>query len=759
MARATRSSTIQDKDKTADPAPPQRKNAKKRKRTSIVDGADEPAFKQPRTDDDIKEEDIQEQDDPVIGETIEINLPSSGDIPIQTSDAQKILEILEIIDTQGLLDRVFPLPPESGSTPASSSNSTSHSFRDLLQNASHYPLRTLRSAVQHLFPITSHPRSRPSAPAVEQQRFCNLAISLLDQASSHNSPVPLNVDSIVSAYVSATAGPSGTAPESKASATVVLGSPAEVERKPKYAMVQRLPTGEWWSSVNSDTVVDGNNLTDLPTGRAELAVVLPSPSSGAGVGKTLGEYVTKKPSMLVQSASYMSQPRRISCGKFLDYGPYASFAPSFDQDGKEVGRVRLGEVIWFEERKRRIRELARGKQKAVMARLSQQDSSAAETTGSESTIVASQEPSPSKVKEGGETNIEVLEGLLSPEQIANLKSTLGSLELEQALDELLTRNAKAMQRLEELQLERLGGANGGSSTVEVGSEEWETAQSILDSLTVLASLRPRSSKDAEHPPLIPTTSALRRLHRTLPSESHGGWYGTLPAGRTAALRDDNTLYVRAGITVPAAATAPPVSTIPTTPATPAIKTATPTPTTQYSGYPYPGYTSTGQYRGGYGTFTPGQTTTTNYYSSYQASQQAAAASNYYPNSQYNAAAGQQQYSYGSSWHNYHPQTAASSGRATPQPAVATNPSTNYTTYYASAAQQPQPQRAVTNTVLGSTATPKYQPAAWSNGANAATNYATSALPTHLRPVATGSTPTTPQMASPYYSGYSAATPR
>ena len=70
------------------------------------------------------------------------------------------------------------------------------------------------------------------------------------------------------------------------------------------------------------------------------------------------------------------------------------------------------------------------------------------------------------------------DGLLSAEQIESLKATLGSLELENAVQELLDRNARALQRLEELQLIRL--RNGGA-VVEVESEEWKTGETPHES--------------------------------------------------------------------------------------------------------------------------------------------------------------------------------------------------------------------------------------------------------------------------------------
>jgi hypothetical protein len=96
MARATRSSAAQEKEKSTEtPPPPRKATNKKRKRTSTADGLEEPAAKVSRTDDTIKEEDNQDTQDLPLEEMTESELPSSGDVPIRTEDAEKILEVLE----------------------------------------------------------------------------------------------------------------------------------------------------------------------------------------------------------------------------------------------------------------------------------------------------------------------------------------------------------------------------------------------------------------------------------------------------------------------------------------------------------------------------------------------------------------------------------------------------------------------------------------------------------------------------------------
>ncbi|KAL7285806.1 hypothetical protein ACG7TL_000915 [Trametes sanguinea] len=749
MARATRSSatttTSPEKDKPADSPPTSRKGAsKKRKRNSnAAENGDSPPTKHARTD--SKDEGSPQPEHQPESEESK-DLPSSGDVPLRSEDAANILQVLELVDNQGLLDRVFPLPttePAEAAQSESSSPTTMLSFRSLLQNSSQYPLRVLRAAVKHLYPISYHPRSRPSEPAAQQLRFCDLASSLLDQASQHNAPVPLNAESII---------PDSETPEVADSATTPEASTSGV-RPRKYALVQHLPTGDWWTSASSTSPAADReevDLKSLPTAKAELVAIFPTPShpdSELEASKhTLGDYVRKRPP---GTAHYKpAPPRRVSCGKFLYYGPYASFAPCFDQDGVEVGRVAMGEVILQQEMRRRMRALVKGKRKAFVGaaedQAQQTDDVEMQVDGSDERAVGPSSEKKADITKG-------IEALLPAEEVEAIKSALGTLEMEQAVDELLQRNAKALQLLEELQLARLREQGTGSSIVEVGSDEWDVAQGIIDSLALLASLRPRRSNgDVDESPLVPSPSVLHKLQRTLPIGATEGWYGTLPEGRATAFRDDTTVHIRSAASRAAAAAATTTAvpaTITAIPTTPANKTApvaagsTPAAAVPpYTPYSYSGTTyQNSQYRGGYGTYTPGTQSGGSYYSSYPATQGSTAAQAHYPNASYG---GQSGYSY-SPWYGYGSQTGAgtgTSGRATPQPATATSA---YQSYYASgtAAQQTstptQQQRAVANTVMSTTAAkPAYQPATW--GAGAAGGYVAPTLPPHMR--SAGATP-------------------
>jgi hypothetical protein len=222
--------------------------------------------------------------------------------------------------------------------------------------------------------------------------------------------------------------------------------------------MQKLPSGEWWTSLNSDIAsLDGSDLKNLPTALAELVAILPSMSaseaSGASV-PTLGSLSrklhTKKPTL--------PGPRHISAGSFLDYGPNSSFAPTFEQDGVEVGQSALGEIMWS--RLRRVESASK-----PIKQLPSATTEDVQMTDDSPDDVRSQQ----RVRgtdQDGEQQI----------ALAPIQDLMRTLDLEVAIQELLDRNNRALATLEDLQAQRLGGENGGASVVEVGSEEWDVGE-------------------------------------------------------------------------------------------------------------------------------------------------------------------------------------------------------------------------------------------------------------------------------------------
>ncbi|KAJ7226019.1 hypothetical protein GGX14DRAFT_512553 [Mycena pura] len=629
MARATRSSNNPDK------IPSKHLESKKRKRISE---ADEPAPKLLRAD----------------------STPYAATSPIDPDNAHKILHVLQMIDSQGLLDRVYPLEQ-------SSSSANTYSLRTLLTNSQEHTLATLRTAVQSLLPISIHPRAPTHSTAAQQQRFCDLALSLLEQASFH--PISLDVESLLPQE-----GEDGET------------NPVATSSK-RYALMQHLPGGDYWTSANlqlpSTTETGPADLKDLLTGHADLVAIFPTPSVSTDTFTLpkLGDYSRLTPGTQKKWKTPLPG-RRVSRGSFLDYGPWSSFAPSWTQDGTEIGMHQMGEV--YAQKAKRYRDKLQARQRAIEL--------------AQNTVVEEPKKPPSPT-ESTEPDLEALRDILLPEEIESLKSVLDSLELENAVQELLERNRKALQRLGHLQVERLRSEGGRTSTVKEGDEEWDVAQGILDSLALLASLRPRSSAHSTAP-LRPPPAVLHTLMQTLPRSAVPGWHGTLPASTgaaTTALRDDATVKVRPGVPATAPAPAP-------------VATPAPIPASTYPAY-------SGYYAPQAAAAAGGQQLR------YPRAQQQGSGQQYYPQQTY-AGATQMPYGYSatSGWYGAYGnvQTAGTSG-ATPTPSYVA-PSVG------------AGSKAVANTVLGKAAVG----GAWTPNAGTQTP---PVLPAHLRTAAGGPLPT------------------
>jgi len=293
-----------------------------------------------------------------------------------------------------------------------------------------------QAAIKHLYPISLNSRSSPNTPGAQQLRFCNLALSLLDQASRLNPSISLDTENILTA----------DRPESSTAATT----------RRKYALMQRLPSGEWWTSLNSDIISQRTDPKSLSTGNAELVAIFPAPSSSSlpPEPRTLKHYTsTRTPSGT--STPVPPKHRYVSRGSFLDYGPYSSFAPTFDQGGREIGRTVYGEVLWRERGNRLRLKTLKKKQLAESSLLD---------------VPMEEQNSTEKGSSGGEDWHETLKDFLS---VSSLKSALSDLQVQDSTQELLERNVSALARLEELQLRRYGDPSG-FKPVEIGSEEWET---------------------------------------------------------------------------------------------------------------------------------------------------------------------------------------------------------------------------------------------------------------------------------------------
>ncbi|KAG8825848.1 hypothetical protein FRC19_010322 [Serendipita sp. 401] len=468
------------------------------------------------------------------------------DMPLTPLDAHKVLTILETIDTDGLLDRLLYFPPGS---------SIRCSFRSILQDQSAHSLRTIRSALNQLLPSSSHPRSLIAVGASNQQRFYDFAQALFNQVSAHNSGL---------------LGTTLNDAKIEIDDSTVGKSLLPEERKRKYALVQRLPSGDWWSSATvpreGDVGLTRGAIRSLATGQAELVSIVPSQPIPA---EEMSSFSTLKQVPVFKSKD---DPRRLitlpskssPAPKLLDYGVYSTFTPYFDSESAEIGNDQVHSLVSESMQRRRARAL-RAQLLGRADHISQSDIS---RQSFKSSVDAMKENSHSllggdqEMKDGGDTNsraiertfstlelVESLRNIVPEDESESLKQAFSALQAELGVTELLEENAIALDNLVRMQSDRIKQGELTPSDL-----EREIAEGIVSSLSLLVSLRPRASSQPDGS-VVPSAPILRALHRSLTTQPISGWRGTLANNRKGSLRDDATMYVKATSKTQAAASA------------------------------------------------------------------------------------------------------------------------------------------------------------------------------------------------------------
>jgi hypothetical protein len=232
---------------------------------------------------------------------------------------------------------------------------------------------------------------------------------------------------------------------------------SDVPVRRRYAMMQKFPGGEYWTSLDRAAVWDDGTLKDLNTGQAEKVAIFPSAPLINSTRSTLNSHVTKR--SVAKTKPILLTSRAITKGSYLDYGLNSSFAPSWDSEGAEAGRDILGAVTDYVEKRNR-------RQRAIK-RIAVADPSAPETQKSTIEPIMDAVVSSPLTEESTEES-EPSESILTPgvdvlpmidpqlEQLSEL------VEAESLVAKSLHQNAVAIQRLNYLQ--RLRALKGGALT-------------------------------------------------------------------------------------------------------------------------------------------------------------------------------------------------------------------------------------------------------------------------------------------------------
>ena len=383
------------------------------------------------------------------------------------------------------------------------------SLRTLLREPGRHSVDVFRDALQALLPLSSQPRALLAPAATEQQRFVELSSNLIDQALTR-SGLTKSMDVVLH-------GRDEQAPELDAD-----------ERKRLYSLVQRLPSGDWWSSA---TIPRGGSVgltraeaSVLPTKQAELVMVVPSlqllPSEVPTLG-TLKAPVLKAAKDPGWQATYLPQ-RKLHAPKLLDWGPYMTFAPSYDATDCELGPGAVFQTTYesimrqkartarkqLEEKMRRKEEAERKEHMPAVDSGDVEMSVGLDPAEDDRTdlVVRAKaekgEPEYAKSSAGEERTgkhfcaheaMRQLHGLFSPDEAEALKEAFQQLELELGISELLDYIIISLQRLVDMQRERLGaGVELKPGSLEHQTGEWTIAN---DYTTFSLTFSPSSARD------------------------------------------------------------------------------------------------------------------------------------------------------------------------------------------------------------------------------------------------------------------------
>lgn len=186
-------------------------------------------------------------------------------------------------------------------------------------------------------------------------------------------------------------------------------------------------------------------------GQASLVALQPSVPLDPIYLPKLGSYSRPlKPSLVAPNRLPVSQ--KTATGSILDYGAFASFAPTYDSEAGEITQEEVQDIIWS----KRQRLLARRKLAKAIESDIEMNPAAEEATASDETSNPAIDP--------------------SLDLDDDLRAAMQQLQLETGISDLLEKNALALQKLVVLQNRRLRlGENAPSP--EVDGEEWKLGES------------------------------------------------------------------------------------------------------------------------------------------------------------------------------------------------------------------------------------------------------------------------------------------
>ncbi|EJU00979.1 hypothetical protein DACRYDRAFT_116828 [Dacryopinax primogenitus] len=460
---------------------------------------------------------------------------------MSSEESHMILDILEKIDTDGLLDQPVKVAASVFSQSSSDQHEVSSTLRSLLDQSNDVSLRHIYKASQNFAKRVAPNSLSRSALSDSTRRFCDL------------------LDQLLSELVQSKTAVSGQ----RIDLDMMDNDGRGLHQKtPYYALFQQLgPAGTYFSSAAK---FSRDQLTKLSLGQAETVAIVPTQLLPPMDLPPLGSLVSHR----------LTKPRpveQLSTVRALRYEPFASFAPTYTTEAAEVG---LYETILahdaascfraWEKRNwpafRRLRE-TKGISRSKKGRYTKVERESFKATkrvrdgdddGSdkvkrrkvdEQSTGEAEEVALSPGPPGASTTVSLMSAgtntsLLDEELLQEVNWVLGNGDSTCPINQILRETAGALEMLRTLQDIRLR----GDGRLGEDSTEFDLADAIDANLSALVMWQPRSSKAPTSAPLVPALPALSMLQNALPLGPVPGYKGILKPN-SAALKDDSTVRI------------------------------------------------------------------------------------------------------------------------------------------------------------------------------------------------------------------------
>lgn len=542
-------------------------------------------------------------------------------------DAQKLSAVVSTLSAADLLYA----PPQSGSKARSRKTNGSATVVAALQDMLR-PGTTLREIRSHLLtirqPLLARPdiaqrlqaHDGPSSPQKENKDLGRLSsltllISLVDQLASRLRQTVTSTNAIKGQLVAANVEERARLLEAKNArkddmadisdddADLVkirpLSLPTDDEPATRYALHMRLPRGDYFTKA---IALDRAQLSQLDTAQSDIVQIsaqsedqmralrrqglVPTPTLGQRLGRSGPRHRTESKRVASQ---HLARPQPVT---FLNYGNYASFAPTYDSSASTLSYATTSALCRHSAQAKRSLSLAWGDKPFHSAELAEQEQDDADQQAEAMAEppLATAQATPQLVASRGKRNADVdgdvpmdgphedelasiLRDLVQGTNPEDIGESLAKLSEDELITSHLRFNMMLLHRLQEFQWARLRrsyapttrGRSGPAPAEEEppSVEEEATAALLLESLSSLAALQPRAvdltSGAVES--VVPEPSTLRAFSASsgaidpeLLGDARDGFWGALDANvvkvsKTGSVSSDTPLVLRDDMTI------------------------------------------------------------------------------------------------------------------------------------------------------------------------------------------------------------------